>query len=264
MKIYKIRRLVGNHSKSMFPPKYYKPPPIEDFAGEPLIDLQNALKLYGYTPEQTRNIILAWAAHAKYDLNFSARQIRLYCEMNIASLPRPEMAHPSIFWPMVLLAASVAAVGLALYLWVELDTEYNEVFGSHPWAYIATYNETVYIAEIFRVSAFGRPYYEIGATLGDCLVHAERNVGLLDEPIDRHWYNGALKHEGRPLIFYHRFLWSHWDVTYLGLGHEVANRIYRLRSEDPDPFAPERGWWRPGGRMYTSQYEGCWKDWWWL
>jgi len=256
--------MVGDHSKSMFAPEYYKPPSIPDMAGEPMNDLINRLIFWGYTPEQARHIITAWAAHAKYDLNQAPRGVRVFCEMAMSSMPRPDVQHPSVFWPLVIAVAAAAAIALALYLWVELDNTPFAHFSGHEWAYVATYQETVYIAEIIAVGPWGKPMYEIGAPLGDVLAYSERNASYLSRWLDRLHFYMSLKHEGRPSIFYHRYLWHHWDCFFLDVLYEVSPGLYRMKSKSLDPYAPERGWFRPGGRMYTPQYEGCWKDWWWL
>jgi len=264
MKLFKLVRLVGDHSKSMFEPEFYKPPSIEVMAGEPMTDLINRLVFWGYTPYQAQMCIQAWAAHAKFDLNQAPRGVRVYCEMCMSSMPKPGEFAPQYFWPIVIAIAAIAAVGLALYLWVELDTEMFAHFGAHPWAYVATYQQRMYIAEIISVGPRGTPTYEIGASLGNVIAWHEWGASYVDRWLDRLHFYMALKHEGRPTIFYHRFLWHHWDGAYLGLMYPIGPRLYRLKGNPGDPYAPGELWYRPGGRMYTPQYEGCWKDWWWL
>lgn len=264
MKLYKIYRMIGDHSTSMFPPSKTEVPAPEQLAGEPMMDLIRKLMLYGYTEQQARYIIQAWAAHAKFDLNQAARGVRVYCEMNMSQLPHPEAMAAVSFWPIVLTAASVAAVAAGLFLWVKLGVEQNAVFGGHPWAYVISYEERLWLAEILFVSLRGQAIYETyGDPLGSMVI-LDRRVRYVGYWLDQMWFYGSVVHEGRPTIFYHRYTWQLWEVSFCGVLTSMSPGLYRLREGGHDRFKPPGLWYRPGGRMGTPEYEGCWLPWWWL
>jgi len=264
MKLYKICRMIGDHSTSMFAPTTTEVPTPEVMAGEPMMDLIRKLMIYGYTEQQAYYIIQAWAAHAKFDLNQAARGVRVYCEMNMSQLPHPEAIAAVSFWPIVLAVAAVVVVGAGLYLWVELGVEQDVIFSGHPWAYVMTYEEKLWQGEVYHVFPDGRAVYEKWPVPLGSMVILDRRVRYVGYYLDQMWFYGALVHEGRPTIFYHRFPWTLWEVCYCGVLESMSYGMYRLREGGRDRFLPPGPWYRPGGRIGTPEYEGCWKDWWWL
>jgi len=288
MKLYKVVRYHYDHSVSVFEPEpldplpymgndhkllydqirrimlepgWIVPDPVP--AGDPIRRLVLQLKQYGLTEAQGYKVVSGWAHHAKYNHNQSPRGVRIFCEMALAKLPRPEMLPDTRIYPFVLLAALTAAVIGALYLWIKLDDEQNLVTSGHEWMYLMTYEERVWIAEVLKTNKYGRGTYEHWGDLGDGLVWVERNSLFIERILDKIWFNHSLIIQGRPTVFYHRFSFSHFDAFYCGRLFEYAPNRYALEKTDNDPYLPGRSWSRPGGPMGTPEYEGCWRDWPW-
>lgn len=264
MKLYKIRSLKADHGVSVFPPEEQELPPPEEAMAEPIRDLINNLMLYGYTEGQAYKILSAWAYHAKYDLNQTARGVRVYCEMCIQQLPKPVPTVPPVWHALALLVAVAAAAALGLYLWVTLDKEIGVSFGSHPWAYLMSYQERLWQGEILNVGTRQMGYYEKSAEIrGTVLQHARGTSKVGGR--DWIWFVlGSLVLEGRRILFYHVYMISGFYVEFCGVMTNVGVGLYRLREGGDDRFKPWGPWSRPGGRWGQETYEGCWQQFWWL
>lgn len=264
MILYKIIRLVGDHGTSVFPVEDQQLEPAEDLAGEPMQDLINIIIGYGYPPDTARHIINAWAHHAKYDLHQLPRGVRVFCEMCIQQLKVPIQQPGPGFWEYVIQIAVIAAVVLALYLWVTLDKDIGVTFGSHPWAYAMKYEERLWQGEVLFVSAGQEGVYEQGGELWSGSYEHRRDEAYIDRKLDRLLFYRRFVLSGRKLVFFHEYRWIYWDVYFCGVLTKISDRRYRLREPGYDPYKPRGRWLRPGGDMFTPEYEGAWQKWWWL
>lgn len=264
MKLYKIGKLKADHGVSVFPPELQELPPPEDAMAEPIRDLINNLKLYGYSEDQAYKIISAWAYHAKHDLNQAARGVRVFCEMCIHQLPKPIPPTPPAWHGFALLVAIFAAVALGLYLWVTLDKEIGIPFPGHPWAYLMSYQERLWQGEILNVGSRQMGYYEQSAEIGGTVLEHARGKSKVGGD-DWFWFElGSLVLKGRRIIFYHFYMISGFYVEFCGVMTNVGVGLYKLREGGDDRFKPRGPWSRPGSRWGTAAYEGCWGKWWWL
>lgn len=264
MKLYKLIKLVGDRGISVFPKEGMDLPEPVDLAGEPMRVLINQLQLYGYTEEQARWIISAWAYAAKENLNQGPRGVRVFCEMCLRQLPKPIPPAPPPYWILAALVACIAAVALGLYIWVTLDQEKNITFGGHRWAYIMSYEERLWQAEILNVGTKQMAYYEREGEFGEVVLRHDRDVGgarfrdvILLKP-------GRVWLAGRRYIFYYEYRFTVFFVHYCGLLTHLGYGLYKLRLGGDDPYKPVGPWSRPGGRWGTPPYAGCWQDWWWF
>lgn len=267
MKLFKILSVQGSTTRSIFPPKPVELPEVPEWAGlDPWQELIRRLMLRGYTFEQAGWILQAWAYHAKADLNQLSRGVITYCQMMERNLPMPPTGPGVSFWPLVLLAAAVAAIGVAVYLWEDPEEDENYRRPGHPWVYLMSYNERLWQAEIKRVTGRGIGLYDRGGEYGDVLVAHDRNVPGSERGTDLFNFSGALVSEGRPLVFWHRFYWHAWVVFYCGLLDQVRPDIYVLREGGRDPYRQPNGWIRPGDQWGTLGYEGAWRGlgFWWM
>ncbi|MBA7713260.1 hypothetical protein ES703_122260 [subsurface metagenome] len=264
MLLYKILKMVGDHGVSVFPPEEQELPPIEVTAGEPMSDIINRIILKGYTNYDARLAVQAWAYTAKYDLNQAARGVRVFCEMCAAEIPLKHPPVEPITWGLITLVAVIAAVALGLYLWVTLDQELNVTFGSHPWAYVMMYQERLWQGEILNVGYRQMGYYEQGALFGAVVQSHDRGSSRVGGT-DWIWFKpGSMVLEGRRILFYHVYRFSGFYLYFCGVMTKVGTGLYKLREGGRDTFKTRGPWSRPGGRMFTPEYEGCWGEWWWL
>ena len=264
MMLYKIVRLVGDHGVSVFPPEDKELPPLEEIAGEPMSDIITRIMTKGYTGTEARLAVTAWAYHAKYDLNQAAVGVRVFCEMCAAEIPLKYPISPEPFYWILMLVAVIAAIALGLYLWVTLDVETNQVFGSHPWAYVMLYQERLWQGEILNVGYKQLGYYEQGGELWSGTYEHRRNDVYINRWLDRMLFYRRFVLAGRRLVFWHEYRWIYWDVFFCGVLTNIGDRLYKLREGGSDPYKPWGPWSRPGGRMFTPEYEGCWQEFWWL
>lgn len=264
MKLYKIIRMVGDYGVSVFPPEEKELPPVEETAGEPMTDLIQKIVAKGYTEHEAYWAVQAWAYHARYDLNQAARGVRIFCEMTAKQIPFKEIPAEPITWGIIIGVAVIAAVALGLYAWVVLDQELNVTFGSHPWAYLMTYQERVWQGEILNVGYKQEGYYEQSVPLDVPVSDYDRGSSRVG---GRDWFwfwPGGVVLEGRRIIFYHFYRLTGFNVEFCGVLTNIGSRLYKLREGGDDPFKPRGSWSRPGGRWGTPEYEGCWGEWWWL
>lgn len=267
MKLYKIVSIFGGHTRSVFPPKKVELPKVPEWADlDPWRVLVQRLMLRGYTYEEATVILQAWAYHAKYDLNQLSRGVIIYCQMMERRLPPPDVPKGVSYWPFVLVAAALAAIGLAIYLWEDPTVDDNYRKPGHPWVYLMSYRERLWQAEIKRVTGRGVGFYDRGGEYDNVLVAHERNIPGQEVGTDLFNFSGALVDEGRPLVFWHRFYWHAWTVFYCGVLEQVRPDIYILREGGRDPYKQRNGWIRPGDQWGTPGYEGAWKGfgWWWM
>lgn len=264
MKLYKIHKLKADHGVSVFPPEEQELPPPEELLAEPITDLINNLKLYGYTDQQARWILSAWAYHAQHDLNQTARGIRVFCEMAIRQLPRPIPPTPPFWHGLALFVGVLAAAALGLYLWVTLDKEIGVPFGSHPWAYLMSYQERLWQGEILNVGYKQMGYYEQSAAIGGTVLEHARGSSRVGGD-DWIWFVlGSLVLKGRRILFYHVYMISGFYLEFCGVLTNIGAGLYKLREGGDDRFKPWGPWSRPGGRWGAANYEGCWQQFWWL
>lgn len=264
MILYKILQVRYDHGVSVFPPEDKELPAPEDAMAEPIRDLINNLKLYGYSEDQAYKIISAWAYHAKHDLHQTARGVRVFCEMCIRELPRPAPLTPPPWYGLALLVAVIAAVALGLYLWVYLDDELAVTTGGHPWAYLMRYQEHLWQGEILNVGYKQIGLYERGGDFGLSMESHDRGVGRYPDK-DWIWITpGRLDLRGRRLIFYHVYRIRGFYLRFLGVLTHLGYDLYKLREGGEDRYKPRGPWSRPGGRWGKEDYEGCWQKWWWF
>lgn len=264
MKLFKILNVVGNRGVSVFPPEDQDMPPAEDMMEEPIGRLVRQIVTKGYTAQEAHLAIQAWAYHAKYDLNQAPRGVRTFCEMCVREIPVKGFPAPPVFWGAVVAVAVLAAVALGLYVWVALDQEYNVRFGTHPWAYLLSYNERLWQGEILNVGYRQEGLYEQGPSFGSVLQRQQRGASRV-RGVDWFWFRpGALVLEGRKVIFYHVYQITGFKVSFCGVMSKFGYRLYKLRSGGYDRYKPRGPWTRPGGRFGTPEYQGSWVRWWWL
>lgn len=265
MRLYKLVRLTGDYSVSIFAPKKIEVEPLERIAGEPLGHWIALLKLMGYTAEEARELLVALAHHAKYDLNQTARGVRVYIDMILRKMWEASQPPHSIMWaPLILALAAFAAIAAAVWLWMELDSDGWRVSLAHPWAYVMRYNGRLWQAEILAVGPKERGVYELGPEFGEVLVSERRNLPTALGSLDEWGFFTSFLMEGRPIVFWHRSVWILWDVFFCGMCYEVGRNIYMLKEGGRDPYLPAGPWFRPGDRWGTPGYKGCWKPWWWV
>lgn len=264
MKLYKVIRLVGDHGVSVFPPDDKELPESDELAGDPWADNFRRLRLLGFTDYQAGHALKAWAYHAKYELHQGAAGIRRFVEQCVAETARQQVPPQPIVWGLVALVALIVAVALGLYVWVYLDKKLGVTFGAHKWAYVMTYQESLWQAEVLFVSAGQEGVYEKCGDLGPVLDEHRRNAAYIDRKLDRVWFNRRLRLAGRRLLFFHEYRWIYWDVYFCGVLTHLSSRRYRLREGNYDPYKPRGRWLRPGGNFGAPDYEGCWGPWWWL
>lgn len=264
MKLYKILKMVGNRGVSVFPPETQVLPPVEQTAGEPMLDIIRKVVGKGYTEHEAYMAIQAWAYHAKYDLNQAAAGIRTFCDMCAREIQFKEVPPEPITWTIIIGVAVLAAVALGLYVWAVLDQEKNVTFGSHPWAYLMKYNERLWLGEILNVGSEQRGYYEQSISFDVPMSSHERGRARVG---GRDWFwfwPGGIVLEGRRIVFYHFYQIFGFYVEFCGVLTRLSPTLLKLRDGGNDPFKPYGPWSRPGGRIFTPEYEGCWVEWWWL
>lgn len=264
MILYKIVRMVGNHGVSVFPTEETVMPPAEQIMGEPVLDHVRKLVFLGYSEHDAYWIVQAWAYTAKYELNQDARGIRVFMEMCLKKAPIHVEFPPDPRWHFAALVALVAAVALALVLWVYFDKEYGLTFAGHPWAYVMRYGENLWQAEILYVTPEQTPVYEIGGDFGPVLMWHDRNATFLKRPLDILGLGGRLVLRGRRLLFWHEYQWTWFEAFFCGVLTHITAERYQLREHGHDPYKPVGPWWRPGGLWGTPEYAGCWQEFWWL
>jgi len=262
--LYKVRRIVGDHGVSVFPPEDQELPESEELAGDPWIENFRKLRFLGFTDAQAGMALKAWAYHAKHTLHQGAVGVRVFVEQCVNETTLHVMPPEPIAWSLVMLVAVIVAVALGLYLWVTLDVEKNKYFGSHKWAYVMKYEERLWQGEIFAVLANGEGVYEVGGELFSGSFEHRRNDVYLGRLLDRFLFYRRFRLEGRRLVFYHEYRWVFWDAFWVGCLTHIRGRKYRLRKGGDDPYKPRGLWFRPGGPWGTPQYRGCWEKWWWL
>ncbi len=264
MKLYKIIKMVGDHGVSVFPPEEKELPEPVDLAGEPIAELIRKIMVKGYTQHEAYWAIQAWAYHAKYDLHQAAAGVRVFCELCAAEIPAKGVPPEPITWSIIIGVAVIAAVVLGLYLWVTLDKELNVTFGTHPWAYLMSYQERVWQGEILGVGYKQIGYYERSLLI---VPNASSHDVGSSRVGGRDWFwfwPGGLVFEGRRILFYHFYRITGFYVEFCGVMTHVGAGLYKLREGGDDPFKPWGPWTRPGGRWGTPEYEGCWLEFWWL
>lgn len=264
MKLYKLLSMRADHGVSVFPKRETEMPPPEEIMAEPIHDLIRQVMGKGYTEQEAYLAVQAWAYHAKADLHQSARGVRIFCEMCAREISARPLPPEPIAWTLIILAAVIAAIALGLYLWVVLDKDVNVLFGGHEWAYIMRYEESIWQAEIVAVSNTQVGYYEKGGPFGSVITSETRNIRGV---FGRDWFEFApftVFLEGRKLIFYHVYDFRGFNVQFLGFMVNVGFGLYKLKPEGIDPYKPTGFWRRPGGPWGTPEYDGCWKQWWWL
>lgn len=264
MLLYKLLRTVGDYSCSVWPPAERVVEPVEVLAGDPLVELIGKLTMYGYSERQARLIIVAWAAHAKYDLNQGPQGVKVFCEMCMRRLPRPEALATVEFWPVILAAAAVAAVAAAIYLWINLGHEAGQIRIFPEGVYVMRYGERLWQAELLMVSPKQIAVYERGFDFDGRLVGIERNVYFIQRPCDNlMWYNTYVL-EGRDMGLWKRISYFMWIAYFCGKLTHVTGSLYRFDEPGKDPYARPGPWIRPGGRHGTKEYDGFWQGSWWL
>lgn len=264
MKIYKILGVYYNHGVSVFPTEDQDLPESEDIAGEPIGEFIRQIMMKGYTEHEAWVAVQAWAYHAKFDLNQTANGVRTYVGMCVREIPLKGMPPEPILWGLIALVASIVAVALALYVWVLLDQEFNLVTQGHEWAYVMTFANRIWAAEVLNVGYRQQGYYEQGGDFGVPVNRFGRGGG--GEP-RKDWIDFSLPGivvKGRRLIFYHEYQVIGFSAYFCGVGTKVGDRLYKLREGGDDPHLPWGPWTRPGGRMFTDGYAGCWKEFWWF
>lgn len=286
MKLYKIENVLGHRGISVFAPdvdpglveagmhdvplavvlaRYgEKIFPPHELPAEPIARMIKTIVAKGYTKHEAFLAIEAWARHARMDLNQGAVGVRVYCEKCAAEIPLKQYPAQPVVWGVILAVAVIAAVALALYVWVVLDQEFNVPFGTHEWAYLMTYQEHLWQGEILNVGSKQEAYYELGGDFGLSIDRIDRNVGA--EP-RRDWIELKTTHvflEGRHPILYHVYRFTGFRCYFCGVMTKVGTRLYRLREGGSDPYKPTGPWSRPGTRWGTPNYDGCWKRWWWF
>lgn len=264
VKLFKIKMMAYNHGVSVFPPETQTLPPIEETAGEPMLDIIRKIMQKGYTEHEAYLAIQAWAYHAKFDLNQLARGVRVYCEKCASEIPFKEIPKEPITWTLIAAVASLAAVALGLYVWVVLDQEYNLRAWGHEWAYLMTYEERIWQAEIFNVGRKQEGMYERQVVFPGWISEHRRDPNPRIRE-DQLWCRGwCVNLEGRHPILYHVYQVTGFWVYFCGVMHAVGSSFYKLNKGGDDPYKPRGIWTRPGGRYGTSEYDGCWKKWWWF
>lgn len=264
MKLYKLLRLRGDHGVSVFPPEDKELPVPEELAGEPWSENFRKLRGLGYTDKQIGWMLSAWAYHAKYHLNQAEQGIRFFVNRCVAETYAHKMPPEPLFWGIVLGIAVIVAVGLGLYAWAVLDQEKGLTWLGHRWAYLMSYDERFWQAEIRFVAANQQGVYERGGAFGSVVWTHDRNVGGKERK-DWIWLRSwRVVLKGRKLIFYHVYHFTGFYVHYCGLLTHLSSERYKLKQGGSDPFKPTGRWVRPGGFWGTPEYKGCWQEWWWL
>ncbi len=264
MKLFKIIRVQFNHGVSVFPPADQELPPAEELLAEPFSDLIHKFVMYGYSSDAARKIVITLAFHARTTLNQDARGARIFIEMCIKQLPVPIPAVPLAWHALALFVAVVAAVSLGLYLWGVLDKEFGLLESGHKWAYLMSYGERFWQAEILNVGLKQEGLYEQGPELGDVVRQHVRDFQLRKRE-DWLWLRpGSVVLEGRYPILYHVLDFLGFYVFYIGLMSNFGLGLYKLRDPALDRYKPGGPWSRPGGRMFTPEYDGAWGEWWWF
>lgn len=264
MKLYKLISIKGDRGVSVFPERDDPMPPPEDLMADPISDMVRQIQMKGYTGKEAYLAIQAWAWHAKHDLLQGARGVRIFCEQCVREIPTKGIPAEPIAWGLIIVIAVIVAVALGLYLWVVLDRDMNFTFGSHEWAYIMRYQESLWQSEIKAVSDKQVGYYEKGGPFGAVVGGETLNLG---GEFGRDYVAlkpGGIYLTGRRLIFYHDYQFRGFFMRFLGYTINIGMGLYRLKSEYSDKYKPRGFWRRPGGPWGTPEYEGCWKEWWWL
>lgn len=270
MMLYKIVRLVGDHGVSVFPAEGKSPPPDQDLSA----DLQQffifQITAKGYSSYEAKMALEAWAAHARSIWPVLApppeiaRGVKVFTEMCIRDLPMKGLPPAPPLWGIVIGVAVIVAAALGLYLWVTLDKKLGVTFGSHKWSYVMRYEERLWQGEILNVGYKQLGYYEQGGELWSGTYEHRRREAYIGRWLDRMLFFRRFVLAGRRLIFFHEYRWIYWDVFFCGVLTNIGNRLYKLREGGSDPYKPRGPWSRPGGRMFTPEYEGCWQEFWWL
>lgn len=264
MKLYKLRRMCFDHGVSVFPPEDKDLPDPPELAGEPWSENFRRLRFLGFTDYQAGHALKAWAYHAKYELHQSEQGIRRFVTNCVSETAAYKMPAEPVAWGLIILVACVVAVALGLYLWVTLDVESSVHKMGHKWAYVMSYQEYLWQAELLFVSAAQKGVYEQCGDLGSVVAIHQRDTGPKPDPNDIFFFHERLYLKGRRLIFYHWYKFHWWAVFYCGVLTHLSGRRYTLRPGGREPYMVKGPWLRPGGDWGTPEYRGCWQEWWWL
>lgn len=264
MKLYKISSMVGDHGVSVFPKQGSTMPPPDELMAEPITDLIRQIQVKGYTEHEAYLAVQAWAYHASNDLRQGARGVRIFCEMCAREISSKPVPPEPISWGVIIMAAVIVALALGLYLWAVLDRDLNVRYRGHEWAYVMRYKERLWQAEITAVSDKQVGYYDRGGDFGGVIAYDSRNIQRVSGRDYIAFWPRRMVLAGRRLIFYHIYDFKGFYVQFLGYMFDTGLGLYRLKKGYSDPYKPEGFWRRPGGPWGTPEYEGCWKQWWWL
>lgn len=264
MKLYKILRLTYDKGVSVFPAETQSMPDPADMAGEPITDLVDQIVARGYTRAEGYAAIQGWAYHAKFDLNQGARGVRVFCEMCVGEMKESVPPGQPMMWSYVIAAAIIAAVALGLYLWITLDEDRNVISEGHQYAYLMTYDEYLYTAEILNVGLLQEGVYEQCYHITPTVIDFRRNVWHVPRMDWMYFAYPGVVLRGRRLVFYHIYRIHFLELFYCGLLANFGNGTYKLLSGGQDRYKPRGIWQRPGDRWGIGDYQGCWKEFWWL
>lgn len=264
MKLYKIIQVRADHGVSIFPPEEQEFPESQAFVPWEWNQNFAVLRTLGFTDAQAGKALKAWEWTARYTLRQGPEGCRLFVRRCLHEISGAPPTVPFEFWPVVILFAAIAATALALYLWVYLDQELGLTFDGHEWAYVMSYQERLWQGEILFVSAKQEGVYERGGPFGAVILSHDRGYGYRGA-YDWIWLKpGGIVLQGRRLLFYHVYRIHGFYVRFCGVLTHLGAGRYRLREGGSDRYKPRGLWLRPGGDMFTPEYQGCWQEFWWL
>lgn len=263
MMLYKIKRMAGDHTSSLFKPSFVDVSDPPELRAEVYRPIYLWVLEAGYTAEQAEAIISMYYAHATYNLGIAYSSDKWgYIYGQVRNLPA--VTYPPVIgiWPALMAVGAVALVAAGIYAWTQFESERLRIYPIHDWAYVMRYEERLFSAEIWAVSPKGKGAYELVGEVPGPVIEIKRNQTVHTPSQDLLMFFNTMQFQGRYFILWHRWSWVWWGAVFCGALTQVDADLYILRKGTHDFYVQPPGWRRPGGRVGTPTYNGVWRAGW--
>lgn len=258
MKLFKIVDMLGAHTRSALDPSGNRPAPPEMFEMFEAKQIFLILTEQGFAASEQYAWMSAMFHHQWNVMGLKPSQAWKVTLSAVEAMKKPE-PFPLLTPPVIYFAVAFAAVVIVMVVFNPTFTD-DYKYKAPPTMYLMTYRERVWLAELHGISPEGVGYYQRGIDLGEVLLAHQQNHPFTFGNIDRLFFLGTHTPMARKLLIFHIFQWWWWDCKYIGLMTQSHREVYKLRGGVKDPDLPLGPYQRPGGDIFTPEYEGIYID----
>lgn len=256
MKLYKIVEMRGKHASTLMPLIPVQTVYVEASTMAGYGEIYAALSALGFTHQQIWHMI---QSNYTYNLAIMRLPPTRAWEVTWSALSEFSYRPPPALPPKIYYCLSALAIAALVIALVEPIAVYPHRITPPTSCYMMGYEERMWFAELHYVSPGGVGYYDICGELGGPVLSHQRHVPFPPGEVDRFGFLGTLNWEGRPLLLYHNYWWDYFDAKFIGVVSHVAQRLYKLREGQYDPFLPPGPYRRSGGLCGDPDYDGIYK-----